>query len=115
MNTLFTLKKHFTAVNKEKWSWFVTLLVPTLIMLIPQNEVFTHEIKTFSAITLAAIFIFAFGYIPQLITGLILPIFYNITNLAPTEVVFSPWTSTVPWMFMGGTLFPVYRYSINWI
>lgn len=104
MNILFTLKKYFAAVNKEKWSWFVTLLVPAVIMLIPENETFTYEIKVFSAITIAAIFIFAFGYIPQLIAGLILPIFYNITNLAPTEVVFSPWTSTVPWMFMGGMI-----------
>ena len=63
MNILFTLKKYFAAVNKEKWSWFVTLLVPAVIMLIPENETFTYEIKVFSAITIAAIFIFAFGYI----------------------------------------------------
>lgn len=104
MNTLHAFKEHFTAINKEKQAWFVTILVPVIIMLIPENEVFTYEIKVFSAITLTAILIFAFGCIPQLLAGLILPIFYNITNLAPTEVVFSPWTSTVPWMFMGGMI-----------
>lgn len=104
MNTLFNSKKPFSDTHKKKCAWFITIITPAVIMAIPETPMLTGEIKIFLAITLTAILIFAFGYIPQLIVGLVLPISYNITNLAPTEVVFSPWTSTVPWMFLGGMI-----------
>jgi len=84
--------------------WTITLGLPLVIMLIPVTEVFTAQIRLFLAITLCAIFMFAFEAIPNLIPAILLPVAYILTKLAPPAAVFGPWTTYIPWMFMGGIL-----------
>ena len=47
-------------VNEKLVKWVVTILIPVIILLIPVNDVFTWQIKFFSASTLCAILMFAF-------------------------------------------------------
>lgn len=84
--------------------WIITVTLPLLVMLIPTNEVFTPGIKQFLAVTLAAILLFAFEILPQLIPAILLPVAYVVLDIAPAQAVFSPWSTNIPWMFMGGIL-----------
>ena len=62
-----TLKK---MDRKNLVKWICVLLVPILIMLIPVQGVFTPALRTFSAITITAILLFAFGLLPNFIVSL---------------------------------------------
>jgi len=84
--------------------WVITIALPLAIMLIPVSEVFTAQLRLYLAITLCAIFMFAFEAIPNLIPALLLPSAYLLTKLAPAAAVFGPWSTYIPWMFMGGIL-----------
>lgn len=92
-------------VNAKVVKWAIIILIPVIILLIPINDVFTWQIRLFSAATFCTILMFAFEVLPNLIPAMILPVFYILANLAPANVVFSPWFGTIPWMFIGGFLF----------
>ncbi|MFZ5943509.1 MAG: SLC13 family permease [Bacillota bacterium] len=93
-----------TLDKKNLIIWVVTFGLPLLIMFIPVTEVFTAPLRLYLAITLCAIFMFAFEVIPNLIPGLLLPVTYLLTNLAPAQAIFGPWSTYIPWMFVGGIL-----------
>lgn len=90
--------------NNQMLQWLISIALPLGLMLIPTTEVFTHQVRLFLAGTLFAILLFAFELLPQLIPALFLPIFYVISNVAPSTAVFSPWSTNIPWMFLGGIL-----------
>ncbi|MGI6227740.1 MAG: SLC13 family permease [Peptococcales bacterium] len=90
--------------NKTKIMWAIAVILPLMIMLIPTNESFTPEIRIFLASTLWGVLMFAFEVLDNTITALVLPFTYVIFKLAPMNVVFSPWTQTIPWMVLGGLL-----------
>lgn len=90
--------------KKNTLYWIVTIALPLIIMLFPTGDEFTPQIRKFIAVTLAAILIFAFEILPQLIPSLLLPISYVLLNLAPSAAVFGPWSTHIPWMFLGGIL-----------
>lgn len=96
-----TLKK---TDRKKLVKWICVLLVPILIMLIPVQGVFTPALRTFSAITITAILLFAFGLLPNFIVAIALPISYMLLNVAAPDVAFAAWYGSIPWMFMGGFL-----------
>lgn len=90
--------------TKTKISWAITVLIPVLIMLIPVTEVFTMQIKLFLALTICAILIFAMELMDNLIPALLLPMCYYVFKLVPLATAFQPWTTTIPWMCLGGFL-----------
>ncbi|MEG6616688.1 SLC13 family permease [Peptococcaceae bacterium 1198_IL3148] len=92
------------ANRKQMFLWLLTIGLPLLVMLIPVTEVFTSQMRIFFAGTLCAILLFAFELLPQLIPALFLPVFYVVTEVAPVTAVFGPWSTTIPWMFLGGIL-----------
>lgn len=94
----------FHKKDKKQLSWFITFIVPALIFFIPTTETFSYEIKLFMVFTLWGILMFAFELMNTLIPSLILPFLYVIFNLVPMSVAFSAWTTTVPWMCLGGFL-----------
>lgn len=94
----------FVARNKTPIFWGITVIVPLIIMLLPTGEVFTADIRLFVAITALAILIFAFETLPQLIPSVLLPLGYLLSGLAPAQAVFGPWSTFIPWMFIGGIL-----------
>ncbi|AET66910.1 di-/tricarboxylate transporter [Desulfosporosinus orientis DSM 765] len=90
--------------RKKLIYWILTIGLPVLVMFIPVNEAFTAQIRLFVAITLCAILIFAFETMDSLIPSILLPVAYVMVKLASANVVFSPWSLYIPWMFMGGML-----------
>lgn len=100
--SLVITKRAVKKLDKSAIGWVLFVIIPIFTSLIPTSEVFTIKVKIFSIITLAAIVIFAFEMLPKMVVGLLFPIAYVITKTAPAEVVFSPWTTSIPWMFLGG-------------
>lgn len=96
------IKAKLTASDYIKWAF--TLGIPACIMLIPVNDLFTANMRLFFAITLMAILTFAFENVNQTTVALLLPLSYVFFNVAPSSVVFQPWTQYVPWMTLSGLL-----------
>lgn len=81
-----------------------TLGIPMIVLQIPTNTMFTEQLRLFLAITLLAILAYAFENFNQTLVSLALPFAYTLCNVAPAEVVFSPWSSNIPWMVLGGLM-----------
>ncbi|RYD02007.1 hypothetical protein N752_26505 [Desulforamulus aquiferis] len=92
--------------DKYLWSkWLINLVLPALIFLIPATETFTPEIKVFFAVTAWAVLSWVLSTLPETLVALMLPVFYLIFKIAETNVVYSPWTTTIPWVVVGGMIF----------
>lgn len=98
-----TVKK--SIVNKSLIGWILTILAPILIMVLaPENDVMTHELKIFLAITVTAIMTFVFEQVNTTAIALALPAAYLFLLKAPAEVVYQPWSMSILWMLIGGFL-----------
>ena len=84
--------------------WGINILIPVLILLVPTTELFTSDMRTFFAITAAAIILIATENIPTGATALILPIAYIIFLGIDAEVAFKPWSMEIPWLVIAGFL-----------
>nr|WP_277995545.1 SLC13 family permease [Desulfitibacter alkalitolerans] len=79
-------------------------MLPLAVMFIPTSDAFTDSIRLFLAITLAVILVVAFENLPLMVPSILLPLAYVLTKLAPSQAVYSPWSTFIPWMFMGGMI-----------
>ena len=92
------------AVNDTKnkkiliFKWFISILIPVIIIMIPETEGFTFAIKVFLAITFWSIFCMAAELIPITFVAIILPVFYIMSGIATPEQAFAPWTTSVIWV-----------------
>lgn len=84
--------------------WLITILLPLAVAFIPTGGAYTHIIRLFLIITLAAILCIAFELVNLLIPSVLLPAFYVLTNVAPGALAYASWTSTVPWSILGAYL-----------
>lgn len=84
--------------------WICVVAAPVIIMLIPTQGIFTPQLRTFCAITLTAILLFAFNILPNFVVAVALPVSYMLLNVAAPNIAFAAWFSNIPWMFMGGFL-----------
>lgn len=87
--------------NTLKMKWVIAILLPAMILLIPQGEVFTREIKLFLAVTLWGILCFAMELLDNTVPAILLPFMYVLLDIAPMELVLAPWTLEIPWMCLG--------------
>ncbi len=91
--------------RKEGLTWLSIIICLAIIWMIPTNEIFNEKIQLFLMITIATIIIFATEIMDNLIPSLLLPLLYVTFNLVPAPVAFSPWSTDIPWMVLGGFLF----------
>lgn len=82
----------------------LTIGIPIAVMLIPTNELFSAQIRLYLAVTLVAILAFAFENFNQTLVALALPFAYTLLNVAPAQVVYSPWSTNIVWMILGGIM-----------
>lgn len=91
-----------TALSKGvRMKWLLCICLSLLIMLIPTNETFTFQMKTFIALTLFAIMLFGFELVDTMVGSLILFFGYIIFQVAPMDVVLKPLTQENPWIMLG--------------
>lgn len=84
--------------------WCITILAPLLISFIPTNEVYTNTIRLFLVITLTIILCIAFELLNLLIPSILLPALYVLSGVAPANLAYGSWTSTLPWSILGAYL-----------
>lgn len=84
--------------------WFITILVPVICFLIPVNQIYTHEIKMFLVITSFCILIIAFELMLLIAIAILFPFAYILTGAVPVEVALQSWTTTAPWVTLGGVI-----------
>ncbi|MGL6115826.1 MAG: SLC13 family permease [Cetobacterium sp.] len=90
---------------QNKWiKWFLAVLIPGIIFMMPLNNSFTYEIKMFFVITIFIMALWAMELLPVLIPSLMLPILYFTTKLASTNEVFASWGTQLPWLFLSGMI-----------
>ena len=89
---------------KTALMWTVSLAVPLIIMTIPTSEGFTPQIRLFFALTLVAIFLWAFEVVHFLIPSLLLPLFYMLSGIVPAQKAFMAWSIHIPWLLIGGMI-----------
>lgn len=82
----------------------VTIGLPLAIILIPINEKFSSTLRLYFVITLFAILAFAFENFNTTLISLALPFAYTLFKVAPAAVVFSPWSTNIVWMVLGGLM-----------
>ena len=93
-------------VNPTTWSkslllkWFIVIISPILVLCLPVQGAFTQPIRTFFAMTVCAILIFALEVMPNFVASILLPAAYVFFGLVPGAVAWGPWTSTMPWMMV---------------
>ncbi len=83
-------------VNKSYWiKVVVTVLVPVILILIPETEVYTHQMKWFVALTIGMLLWAAFELTDLLIPSLLWPALLILLNILPAATVYSSWLSLV--------------------
>ncbi|MBS3975375.1 MAG: anion permease [Syntrophomonadaceae bacterium] len=85
--------------------WLITLIVPFLAFLIPQSAGVTWAMQVFFAITIWAILAWLLETVSETAVAIMLPVFYIIAGLGNPKVAFNPWTTTIPWIVLGGVIF----------
>lgn len=83
--------------------WILSFALAGLFMwLVPESEIINFQQKIFFAVTLFFILLTAFELVDNIVIAFMLPVTYLLLKLAPSSVVFSPWSGTIPWMVLGG-------------
>lgn len=103
-NTQLETKEGVKSFNNKSLYWILTIGLSLLCLLIPTSAAFTSPIRTFFAITLCAILIWAFDLLPYVVVSIVLPILYMLLGLVPASVAFASWSNFVPWLVVGGII-----------
>lgn len=85
-------------INQKTIKWIILVAAFVVVMLIPTGEVFTPVLRTYMAITIAGILLFAFELLNNLTASLILLFAYPLLNVCPVSTALSNWTSDAVWM-----------------
>ena len=96
------MEKTTVAWNKVKTvKWAINIILPALILLIPINEAFTHDILLFMALTIFLIALIATDNIPVPAVALLMPVAYIVIMKVPPGTAFGAWAQPVPWLVFG--------------
>jgi len=94
-------------IEKNKgafFKWVITFLVPIICFLIPTSEIYTHNIKMFLVVTSFCILIIAFELMQLIAIAILFPFAYILTGAIPVEIALKSWTTTAPWVTLGGVI-----------
>lgn len=85
--------------------WIISIIGPIIILLIPENELFTSELRVFLAISLwlilsVALSIFESMFVPAFLA----PVLWYMTGCVPINIAFSAWTQEVLYVIIGAYL-----------
>lgn len=84
--------------------WTLSLLLPLVILLLPEYAGMTVTVKRFLALTVWAVTAMATDILPSALIAILLPIFYIVANVAKPQAALAPWTTSVVWITVGGML-----------
>ncbi len=94
-NTTYTLSR------AEGIKWLLTIILSAIFLFIPEQGIYTGEVKMFMAITVGALALAAFELVPILFISILMPALWALFKVAPTSVIMSPWVGTTMIMIFG--------------
>lgn len=84
--------------------WCIPFATGLIFFALAPRDV-TPQLPLFLGITSCAILIWAFDLLPVVAVAAALTFVYLLTNMAPPEVVFGPWTTVLIWTTFGAAIF----------
>ncbi|MEG6522940.1 SLC13 family permease [Desulfotomaculum sp. 1211_IL3151] len=84
--------------------WFVTIIIPIVILVLPETALYTYQVKMFLFVTTLGILLVAFELMSLMAVSMMFPVGYLVSGLVPMEVAYSAWTMTMPTVVIGGYL-----------
>ena len=88
--------------QKKQWLfWGVTILSAIVLLMIPTNEVFTPQLRTFFAITVFCIMLVCFSLTPTMVASVLMVALYVVSGITDAATALSPWAGTTIWMVIG--------------
>lgn len=91
-----------TLSRQDMFKWILTLGIPFVLLLIPQSDFYTYNVKTFFAITIFGILLAALELIPVPVIGMLMTGSYIMFKVAPIATVMAPWMGDTLYMVLGG-------------
>ncbi len=89
---------------KQIAAWVLTIGLPIMILMIPENEYLNGQMKIYLAISIGAIVTFVFENINMTAVSVLLPFLYIIFAKVPAPSALGAWLSPIPWFMLGGML-----------
>lgn len=90
---------YFTRSTIIKWT--ISIILSLSMFAIPLGNFFTSQVRLFFIITIFGLALAAFELLPEIAIGALMPALWIIFDVAPTNVVMSPWLGTVMYMTIG--------------
>lgn len=81
--------------------WGISFLLTVLLLVIPEQGLYTHQIKLFLAVTVFGLALAAFEIVPMMFISVVMPALWVLCGVAPVATVMSPWVGTTFLMIMG--------------
>ena len=85
--------------------WAISIILTGVFLLIPEQGFYTHTVKMFVSITVFCLAVVAMELLGELTIGILLPSLYCFFNVAPANIIFSPWVGTTMMLFFGAMFF----------
>ena len=86
--------------NSQMWKWMITIILTLIPLFLPAS----WSIKLFLMITIWAIMVWAFELISAAVVGILIPVLYVLFKIVPPSVAFGGWTTSTPWITLGGLI-----------
>ena len=67
--------------------WLITVVLTVICLVIPEQGIYTHEVKLFLAVTVFSLALMAFEIVPALFIAFVMPVSWMFLNLAPASGV----------------------------
>lgn len=84
--------------------WLIAICASILFYAVAPRDV-SPQLPLFLGMTSCAVLIWAFDLLPVVAVAAALTFMYLLTNMAPPEVVFGPWTTVLIWTTFGAAIF----------
>ena len=81
--------------------WAIVLILTAICAMVPEQGLYTHEVKMFLVVTVFGLAASAFELMPDLFVAIILPAGWILFQVAPAANIFSPWVGTTIFMILG--------------
>lgn len=93
------------SANLSKYmKWAMILILMVICILIPEQGIYTYQVKMFLTITVFGLGLAAFELVPTMFISVVMPSLWVLFKVAPASVVMSPWVGTTFLMILGALM-----------
>lgn len=87
--------------RSDIFKWIITIVLSAIFFFIPEQGIYTHEVRYFMTITVFGLCLAAFELVHIMFISIVMPSLWVFFKVASAEVVMSPWVGTTFLMIVG--------------